>query len=194
MTLHAVPQSRGGLLAVEGRVRFSRGSAPGGRPATGSHLAQPLRSANNVFFLFEVASMEKAREFIGDPEAAKAGEACRGSGWRAPFRREMPGATERLSAASAAPASGELRGNRDRTNGRAPLEGGAPQRSRPPNGSRGTAHRRTPRGAARRRALPGRRPRAALPGTWDCARNGTGPPDTRPAGSSPMSSRRRRAK
>ncbi|MGA2186695.1 MAG: hypothetical protein ABSH47_27090 [Bryobacteraceae bacterium] len=30
---------------------------------------------NNVFFLFEVASLEKAREFIGNPDAAKAGEA-----------------------------------------------------------------------------------------------------------------------
>ena len=30
---------------------------------------------NNVFFMFEVASMDKAREFIGNPEAAKAGEA-----------------------------------------------------------------------------------------------------------------------
>jgi hypothetical protein len=30
---------------------------------------------NNVFFLFEVASIEKARQFIGDPEAAKAAEA-----------------------------------------------------------------------------------------------------------------------
>lgn len=29
---------------------------------------------NNVFFLFEVASMDKAREFISNPEAAKAGE------------------------------------------------------------------------------------------------------------------------
>jgi hypothetical protein len=30
---------------------------------------------NNVFFMFEVASMGKAREFISNPEAAKAGEA-----------------------------------------------------------------------------------------------------------------------
>ncbi len=28
---------------------------------------------NNVFFLFEVASIEKAREFISNPKAAKAG-------------------------------------------------------------------------------------------------------------------------
>ncbi len=30
---------------------------------------------DNVFFLFEVASMDKAREFISNSEAAKAGEA-----------------------------------------------------------------------------------------------------------------------
>ncbi len=41
----------------------------------------------NIFFLFEVASMEKAREFIGNPEAAKAGEASRRDRWRVPFRR-----------------------------------------------------------------------------------------------------------
>jgi hypothetical protein len=29
---------------------------------------------NNIFFTFEVASIEKARKFIGDPEARKAGE------------------------------------------------------------------------------------------------------------------------
>jgi hypothetical protein len=29
---------------------------------------------NNVFFLFEVSSIEKAQEFISNPEAAKAGE------------------------------------------------------------------------------------------------------------------------
>ena len=48
-----------------------------------AHLSAGLRliqiwrdveDANNIFFLFEVASMAKAREFIGDPEAAKAGE------------------------------------------------------------------------------------------------------------------------
>jgi hypothetical protein len=33
-----------------------------------------LDDPNNVFFLFEVASIEKAREFISNPEAAKAGE------------------------------------------------------------------------------------------------------------------------
>jgi len=30
---------------------------------------------NNVFFLFEVASLQKAQEFIGDPGAAEAGKA-----------------------------------------------------------------------------------------------------------------------
>ena len=33
-----------------------------------------VEDANDIFFMFEVASMEKAREFIGNPEAAKAGE------------------------------------------------------------------------------------------------------------------------
>jgi hypothetical protein len=45
----------------------------------GLRLVQIWRAVedpNNVFFLFEVASMEKAREFIGNPEAAKAGEAA----------------------------------------------------------------------------------------------------------------------
>jgi hypothetical protein len=39
------------------------------------HIWRSVEEPNHVFFLFEVASMEKAREFIGDPEAAKAGEA-----------------------------------------------------------------------------------------------------------------------
>jgi hypothetical protein len=30
---------------------------------------------NNVFYMFEVASTDKAREFIGNPDAAQAGEA-----------------------------------------------------------------------------------------------------------------------
>ena len=41
----------------------------------GLRLVKLWRSAedtNNVFFFFEVASLEKAREFIGNPEAAKA--------------------------------------------------------------------------------------------------------------------------
>jgi len=33
-----------------------------------------VEEPNDVFFLFEVASMDKARKFIADPEAAKAGE------------------------------------------------------------------------------------------------------------------------
>ena len=39
------------------------------------HIWRGVEEPNNIFFLFEVASMEKAREFIGNPEAAKAGEA-----------------------------------------------------------------------------------------------------------------------
>ena len=34
-----------------------------------------IEAPNNVFFVFEVASMEKARKFISDPEAGKAAEA-----------------------------------------------------------------------------------------------------------------------
>jgi hypothetical protein len=30
---------------------------------------------DNIFFMFEVASMDQAREFISNPESAKAGEA-----------------------------------------------------------------------------------------------------------------------
>ena len=44
----------------------------------GLRLVQIWRAVedpNNIFFVFEVASMDKAREFIGNPEAAKAGEA-----------------------------------------------------------------------------------------------------------------------
>jgi hypothetical protein len=39
------------------------------------HIWRSLEEPNNVFFLFEVASMDKAREFISNPEAAQAGEA-----------------------------------------------------------------------------------------------------------------------
>ncbi|MGA2268640.1 MAG: hypothetical protein ABSH44_09245 [Bryobacteraceae bacterium] len=39
------------------------------------HLWRSVEEPNNIFFVFEVASMDKAREFISDPEAAKAGEA-----------------------------------------------------------------------------------------------------------------------
>jgi hypothetical protein len=51
--------------------------APAHREA-GLRLVNTWRSVDdpiNVFFSFEVASMEKAREFIGNPEAAKAAEA-----------------------------------------------------------------------------------------------------------------------
>ncbi len=34
-----------------------------------------VREPNNIFFMFEVARMDKAREFISNPEAARAGEA-----------------------------------------------------------------------------------------------------------------------
>jgi hypothetical protein len=33
-----------------------------------------VEQTNNVFFMFEVASMEKARKFISNPDAAKAAE------------------------------------------------------------------------------------------------------------------------
>ena len=39
------------------------------------NLWRSVAEPNNVFFLFEVASVEKAQEFISNPEAAKAGEA-----------------------------------------------------------------------------------------------------------------------
>ncbi len=35
-----------------------------------------VEEPNNIFFMFEVGSVEQALEFIGDPEAAKAGEAA----------------------------------------------------------------------------------------------------------------------
>ena len=38
-------------------------------------LWRKVDDPNNVFFMFEVASIDKAREFISSPEAAKAGEA-----------------------------------------------------------------------------------------------------------------------
>jgi|SRR5271167_167214 len=38
------------------------------------HLWRSPEDADNVFFLFEVASMAKAKAFIGDPEAAKAAQ------------------------------------------------------------------------------------------------------------------------
>jgi len=33
-----------------------------------------VEEPNNVFFMFEVANLDKARKFISNPEAAKAGE------------------------------------------------------------------------------------------------------------------------
>jgi len=39
------------------------------------NLWRSVEEPNNIFFLFEVASMDKAQEFIADPEAAKAGQA-----------------------------------------------------------------------------------------------------------------------
>jgi len=44
----------------------------------GLRLVNFWRTVNdptNVFFMFEVATMDKAREFISNPEAAKGGEA-----------------------------------------------------------------------------------------------------------------------
>jgi hypothetical protein len=38
------------------------------------HLWRGIEDPNNVFFLFEVADIDRAREFIGNPEAAQAGE------------------------------------------------------------------------------------------------------------------------
>ena len=39
------------------------------------HIWRVVEDPNNIFFMFEVASMDTAREFIGNPEAAKAGQA-----------------------------------------------------------------------------------------------------------------------
>ena len=39
------------------------------------NLWRSVEQPNNAFFLFEVASLDKARDFISNPEAAKAGEA-----------------------------------------------------------------------------------------------------------------------
>jgi len=38
-------------------------------------LWRAVEEPNNVFFMFEVASLDKARKFISNPEAAKVGEA-----------------------------------------------------------------------------------------------------------------------
>jgi hypothetical protein len=39
-------------------------------------IGRGLEEPNNVFFMFEVASVEMAQAFVADPEAAKAGEAA----------------------------------------------------------------------------------------------------------------------
>jgi hypothetical protein len=39
------------------------------------NLWRAVEEPNNVFYVFEVASMEKARKFISDPEAATAAQA-----------------------------------------------------------------------------------------------------------------------
>lgn len=39
------------------------------------NLWRAIEEPNNVFYVFEVASMEKARKFISDPEAATAAKA-----------------------------------------------------------------------------------------------------------------------
>lgn len=39
------------------------------------NIWRSLKEPNDIFFMFAVASMDKAREFISNPEAAKAGEA-----------------------------------------------------------------------------------------------------------------------
>ena len=54
-------------------------SHAGAHQKAGLQLINILRSVeepNNVFITFEVASMDKAREFISKPEAAQAGEAA----------------------------------------------------------------------------------------------------------------------
>jgi len=40
-----------------------------------SNLWRSAEEPNNVFFLFETGSLEKAREFIGNPQAAEAAQA-----------------------------------------------------------------------------------------------------------------------
>jgi hypothetical protein len=38
------------------------------------NLWRSIEQPNNIFFIFEVAGMDKARKFISNPEAAKAGK------------------------------------------------------------------------------------------------------------------------
>jgi hypothetical protein len=61
---------------VQWKTMFASHSAA--HQAAGLQLVNVWRSVeepNNVFFMFEVASLEKAREFVSNPEAARAGEA-----------------------------------------------------------------------------------------------------------------------
>ena len=39
------------------------------------NMWRSIEDPNNIFFMFEVASLEKAREFISNPEAATAADA-----------------------------------------------------------------------------------------------------------------------
>lgn len=39
------------------------------------HLWRSVENTNNVFFLFEVKDIDKAREFLNDPASAEAGKA-----------------------------------------------------------------------------------------------------------------------
>jgi hypothetical protein len=39
------------------------------------NIWRSVEQPSNIFFMFEVASVDKARKFISNPEAAKAGEA-----------------------------------------------------------------------------------------------------------------------
>ena len=38
------------------------------------NLWRSIEDSNNIFFVFEIESLEKAREFINNPEASKAGK------------------------------------------------------------------------------------------------------------------------
>jgi len=61
---------------LKGKTVFS--SNAGAHQGAGLRLVNIWRSIevpNNIFFMFEVANMDKARDFISNPEAAKAGKA-----------------------------------------------------------------------------------------------------------------------
>ena len=56
------------------------GSHAGAHEEAGLRLVKLWRGVDepdDVFFLFEVASLDRAREFIGNPDAARAGRASR---------------------------------------------------------------------------------------------------------------------